>query len=199
MRDPFGKGASRIAPLRARADGLLRAGAQRRRRARNRAEESRPRPAYLLRPHPRARHRAYAIPLDTAELSLRLSARLCRRDVHIDTAEPGKPPVTPLTDILREEIARKGPMTFHRFMDAALYDPIHGYYRQPRDPIGKEGDFFTAEQLQPVFGILIAARIKQLYREMGEPSDFVVVELGAGRGEVEQALACPYIPVEIDR
>jgi SAM-dependent MidA family methyltransferase len=99
--------------------------------------------------------------------------------------------VTPLTDILREEIARSGPITFHRFMDAALYDPTHGYYRQPRDPFGKEGDFFTAEQLQPVFGILIAARIQMLYREMGEPSDFTVVELGPGRGEmVEHALAC---------
>jgi SAM-dependent MidA family methyltransferase len=108
--------------------------------------------------------------------------------------------VTPLAAMLREEIEKNGPVTFHRFMEAALYEPAHGYYRrQDRDPFGKEGDFFTAEQLQPVFGILIAARIRQLYREMGEPSDFVVVELGAGRGEVEQALACPYIPVEIDR
>jgi SAM-dependent MidA family methyltransferase len=99
--------------------------------------------------------------------------------------------VTPLTDILREEIACSGPITFHRFMDAALYDPTHGYYRQPRDPFGKEGDFFTAEQLQPVFGILIAARIRMLQREMGEPPDFTVVELGPGRGEmVEHAFAC---------
>jgi SAM-dependent MidA family methyltransferase len=96
--------------------------------------------------------------------------------------------VTPLTAILRDEIARSGPISFHRFMDAALYDPTHGYYRQPRDPFGKDGDFFTAEQLQPVFGILIAARIRMLYREMSEPSDFTVVELGPGH--VEHALAC---------
>ncbi len=38
-----------------------------------------------------------------------------------------------------------------------------------RDPFGKAGDFYTAEQIQPVFGILMAARIRQLYREMGEP------------------------------
>lgn len=99
--------------------------------------------------------------------------------------------MTPLTEILREEIRRSGPISFHRFMEAALYHPTHGYYRQPRDPFGKEGDFFTAEQLQPVFGILIAARIRMLHREMGEPSDFTVVELGPGRGEmVEHALAC---------
>jgi len=103
--------------------------------------------------------------------------------------------VTPLTAILSQEIARSGPISFHRFMDAALYDPTHGYYRQPRDPFGKDGDFFTAEQLQPVFGILIAARIRMLYRDMGEPSDFTVVELGPGRGEmVEHASACSKLP-----
>jgi len=108
--------------------------------------------------------------------------------------------VTPVAAILREEIGKNGPITFHRFMEAALYEPEHGYYRRPgRDPFGKEGDFFTAEQLQPVFGILIASRIWQLYREMGEPSDFVVVELGAGRGELEQAVPFPYVPVDIDR
>ena len=64
----------------------------------------------------------------------------------------------------------------------------HGYYRRQRDPFGKDGDFFTAEQLQPVFGILIAARIRSLYREMGEPSDFTVVELGPGRGEMAESL-----------
>jgi len=108
--------------------------------------------------------------------------------------------VTPLAEILHEEIEKNGPISFHRFMEAALYEPKYGYYRRPeRDPFGKQGDFFTAEQLQPVFGILIAARIRLLYQEMGEPSDFVAVELGAGRGEVEHALACPYVAVEIDR
>ena len=97
--------------------------------------------------------------------------------------------MTPLTAILRDQIAGSGPVSFYRFMDAALYHSKYGYYRQPRDPIGKEGDFFTAEKLQPVFRILIDARIRMLYREMGEPSDFTVVELGPGR-DVEHALAC---------
>jgi SAM-dependent MidA family methyltransferase len=97
--------------------------------------------------------------------------------------------VTPLAAILREQIGRSGPISFRQFMEAALYHPEYGYYRRPgRDPFGKEGDFFTAEQLQPVFGILIAARIRTLYREMGEPSDFEVVELGPGRGEMAEAL-----------
>ena len=107
--------------------------------------------------------------------------------------------MTPAGLLLAEEIRRDGPVGFSRFMDVALYHPEHGYYRGARDPFGAGGDFFTAEQIQPVFGILMAARIRQLYREMGEPPDFTVVELGAGRGEMSNALAeWRYVPVDLD-
>jgi SAM-dependent MidA family methyltransferase len=106
--------------------------------------------------------------------------------------------MTPLGALLAEEIRRKGPIPFRRFMDAALYHPQHGYYRRARDPFGKAGDFFTAEQVQPVFGILMAARIRQLYKEMGSPRDFTVVELGAGRREMAEAFSeWRYVPVDI--
>jgi SAM-dependent MidA family methyltransferase len=105
--------------------------------------------------------------------------------------------VTPLESLLRERIAQSGPLPFRDFMEAALYDPKFGYYCKPRDPFGKSGDFYTAEQLQPVFGILIAARIREMFREMGSPAEFTVVELGAGRGEMAEALGeWRYIPVE---
>jgi SAM-dependent MidA family methyltransferase len=107
--------------------------------------------------------------------------------------------MTPAGIILQEEIRRDGPIAFSRFMEVALYHPEHGYYRKAHNSFGKEGDFFTAEQIQPVFGILIAARIRQLYRAMGEPSEFVVVELGAGRREMEEAFSeWPYIPLDLD-
>lgn len=100
--------------------------------------------------------------------------------------------------ILRDEISRAGPVSFHRFMEVALYHPECGYYRRAKDPFGKHGDYYTAEQLQPAFGILIAARIRALYEEMGRPSDFTVVELGAGRGEMAPALSeFRYLPVDI--
>jgi SAM-dependent MidA family methyltransferase len=106
--------------------------------------------------------------------------------------------VSPLTEMLRDEIRREGPISFHRFMQAALYDPIHGYYRRARDPFGIHGDFYTAEQIQPVFGILMAARMRALYREMDEPPDFTVVELGAGRREMADAFSeWNYIPVDL--
>jgi SAM-dependent MidA family methyltransferase len=107
--------------------------------------------------------------------------------------------MTPAGELLAAEIQRAGPLPFHRFMEVALYHPVHGYYRRPRDPFGKDGDFYTAEQVQPVFGILMAARIRQLFRAMGEPRDFVVVELGAGRREMAEAFSeWNYLPVDID-
>src|SRR2546421_13129931 len=130
--------------------------------------------------------------MDAPALSLRLPARLPGRDVHPDAAEPGR--MTPVAEILRDEIRRSGPISFHRFMDAALYHPEFGYYRRPRDPFGTRGDFYTAEQLQPVFGILIAERIRQLRERMGAPPEFTVVEAGAGRREMAEAFRdFPYI------
>jgi len=55
---------------------------------------------------------------------------------------------------------------------------------------------FTAEQLHPVFGILTRPESDALpARQPGRPPYFVVVELGAGRGEMHKALACPYVPI----
>jgi SAM-dependent MidA family methyltransferase len=107
--------------------------------------------------------------------------------------------VSPLTEILREEIRREGPIPFHRFMQASLYDPVYGYYRCARDPFGRKGDFYTAEQIQPVFGILMGSRIRALYKEMGSPPDFTVVEMGAGRREMADAFSeWRYVPVDIN-
>jgi len=107
--------------------------------------------------------------------------------------------MTPAGELLAREIRAAGPVPFRRFMEVALYHPQHGYYRRPRDPFGKQGDFFTAEQIQPVFGILVAARVRQLFRQMGEPADFAVVELGAGRAEMAEAFSeWRYLPIDID-
>jgi SAM-dependent MidA family methyltransferase len=83
----------------------------------------------------------------------------------------------PIELLLRDRIALEGPISFRDFMDVALYHPEHGYYTNPRDPFGRDGDFYTAQQLQPVFGILIA----QCIRGLGVKT---VIELGAGRGEM---------------
>src|ERR1051326_7722505 len=133
MRDPAGKGRSRVAPLRTCAARLLRARAQRLRRVGDRAEESRPRVAHLLRPHPSARYRKSSVPLDPAALPLRLHARLPGGNVYPHAPKPGYAGVTALEAPLRERIAREGPIPFREFMQTALYHPEYGYYRRPRD------------------------------------------------------------------
>lgn len=104
----------------------------------------------------------------------------------------------PLTEIIRDEIARDGPVSFRRYMELALYHPEFGYYRRPHDPFGREGDFYTAEQVQPVFGSLVAARMEALFEDLGRPGDFTIVELGAGRAEMAQAFSeWRYLPVDL--
>ncbi len=107
--------------------------------------------------------------------------------------------MTPAGELLAAEIERVGTLSFHRFMQVALYHPAHGYYRRAREPFGKAGDYFTAEQVQPVYGTLVAARVRQLWEQMGRPENFTVVEPGAGRREMAGAFAeWRYVPVEID-
>ncbi|HYM13555.1 MAG TPA: SAM-dependent methyltransferase [Bryobacterales bacterium] len=106
--------------------------------------------------------------------------------------------MTPAGEILRDEIRRDGPIPFRRFMETALYHPEFGYYRRHHDPFGAAGDFYTAEQLQPVFGILIARRIRMLRESMQAPEDFTVVEVGAGRAEMAEGLReFRYVPVDV--
>ena len=106
--------------------------------------------------------------------------------------------MTPAGEILAAEVRRSGPVSFRQFMEVALYHPEHGYYRQARERFGRAGDFYTAEQIQPVFGILMAEHVRRLWEHMGRPDDFTVVELGAGRAEMAEAFApWRYVPVEI--
>ena len=88
-----------------------------------------------------------------------------------------------LDDIIAAEIRSAGPLSFHRFMELALYHPDRGYYRTGRDPFGKAGDYYTNAQLQPVFGRLVAQRLDRWRQRLGTSGRFTVLELGAGRGE----------------
>ena len=56
--------------------------------------------------------------------------------------------MTPLGELLAAAIERSGPIPFDEFMAHALYHPEYGYYRRPRDPFGKDGDFFTKTAAQ---------------------------------------------------
>ena len=89
--------------------------------------------------------------------------------------------MTPLARIIRELIEAEGPMGVDRFMTLALGHPQHGYYIT-RDPLGRAGDFITAPEISQVFGELLGIWAVAQWQAMGEPSSFLLVELGPGRG-----------------
>jgi SAM-dependent MidA family methyltransferase len=93
---------------------------------------------------------------------------------------------TPLKNILISRIAEQGRITFAAFMEACLYEPGLGYYTSPGRKVGAEGDFYTSISVHAAFGRVIAREIAQMWRCMGTPSGFTLVECGAGNGR----LAC---------
>ena len=88
-------------------------------------------------------------------------------------------PETPLARKLADRIAREGPISFRDFMEAALYDPEHGYYA--RGPaIGEGGDFATSPSLSPLFAWCVA----RMFAADAEnfPGEIVFCEAAAGTG-----------------
>jgi SAM-dependent MidA family methyltransferase len=90
----------------------------------------------------------------------------------------------PLTELIRSEIAAGGPMSFRRFMEQALYHAEHGYYASGKARIGRGGDFFTNVSVGPLFGRLLARQIAEMWRVLGTPAEFTIVEQGAHGGDL---------------
>ncbi len=112
--------------------------------------------------------------------------------------------VTTAGELIRAAIAEKGRITFAEYMETALYAPGLGYYTatrlrdeicdstarhsgESRNPgpvlqTGPPHDYYTAPHLHAVFGAHIARHVAQVWQDLGEPPQFAVVEMGAGRG-----------------
>jgi SAM-dependent MidA family methyltransferase len=88
-----------------------------------------------------------------------------------------------LGEIIIEKIKKDGPISFHDFMEMALYYPGYGYYTSSSEKIGKNGDYYTSPMVSPVFGILIARQIEEIWKILGEEA-FTIVEYGAGNGKL---------------
>lgn len=86
-----------------------------------------------------------------------------------------------LQEIIINRIKTEGPVSFHDFMEMALYYPGLGYYTSGRDQFGREGDYFTSSCLGPVMGMVLGKQIEEMWRQSGK-GDFTVVEYGAGNG-----------------
>ena len=66
--------------------------------------------------------------------------------------------MSPLAHLLRREIESRGPITFARFMELALYHPGWGYYERPATAVGRAGDYYTSVSVGPLFGELLGFR-----------------------------------------
>src|SRR5215218_3720764 len=91
-----------------------------------------------------------------------------------DVGEPA------LVELIRSEIADRGPITFARFMERALYEPELGYYAASQERPTRAGDFLTAPELHPIFGWTIARQLDEMWHRLDRPARFVLREYGAG-------------------
>jgi SAM-dependent MidA family methyltransferase len=93
------------------------------------------------------------------------------------------PMTSALAERLRERIACQGPITFHDWMNVALYDPTGGYYcRGDRARWGREGDYRTSPERSGLFAATFARYFAQLYADLGHPTRWTILEAGAGDG-----------------
>src|SRR6201999_3451889 len=74
-----------------------------------------------------------------------------------------------------------GALSFHDFMEMALYYPGQGYYTASRDAIGDTGDFYTSPYLSGLFGEIIAGQLEEMWMRL-DRRPFTIVECGAGTG-----------------
>lgn len=80
---------------------------------------------------------------------------------------------------LRDRLAA-GPLTFHDFMEEALYGE-GGYYAGPRAPVGEGGDFVTGSSVSPLFAAATVRLLDRLDAALGTGADYL--EAGYGNGE----------------
>lgn len=92
-------------------------------------------------------------------------------------------------EIIAAEIRQRGPVSFARFMELALYCPLCGYYEQEADRLGRRGDYFTSVSVGPLFGELLAFQFAGWLEELETRSATLetrprLVEAGAHDGKL---------------
>ena len=100
--------------------------------------------------------------------------------------------------------AAGGAISFEQYMGLALYG--EGGFYQDGGKAGRRGDFITSPEVGPLFAAVVARYLDACWNEMGRPSSFDVVEVGAGPGTLALGIfdaqpkcisALKYVAVEI--
>jgi SAM-dependent MidA family methyltransferase len=78
---------------------------------------------------------------------------------------------------------------FDEFMRDALYGEA-GFYTKPNGgQAGRRGDFLTSPEVGPLFGAVVANYLDAVWKRIGEPTEFTVVDAGAGPGTLARSIA----------
>lgn len=88
-----------------------------------------------------------------------------------------------MKEIIIKRIREEGPISFHDYMEMALYYPGIGYYTSGREKIGKDGDYYTSSNVTPLYGEMIGKQLEEMWAHMGG-GPFTIVECGAGTGKL---------------
>ena len=83
-------------------------------------------------------------------------------------------------------LAAGGAIPFSEFMEIALYGP-HGFYTTTGHA-GRRGDFITSPEVGPLFGLILGNYIDLVWKDLGRPEQFDVVEVGAGPGTLARSI-----------
>jgi SAM-dependent MidA family methyltransferase len=85
-----------------------------------------------------------------------------------------------LETLVFEEIKKNnGKITFHKYMDMALYYPKMGYY-QKDNPFGIQGSFYTSVDASESFGNTLSRAYTSVMKTLN--LDYHMCEMGAGSG-----------------
>jgi SAM-dependent MidA family methyltransferase len=82
--------------------------------------------------------------------------------------------------------AAGGSIPFSEFMRLALYG-VDGFYTST-GRAGRRGDFITSPEVGPLFGEVVAQAIDDVWKRVGSPENFIIVEVGAGPGTLARSI-----------
>ena len=87
---------------------------------------------------------------------------------------------------IRTRIRKKGRITFAEFMQVCLYSPSGGFYSDRANKINAH--FGTSPASHRAFGALIARQLEQMWRLLGAPTVFHLIEVGSGDGSLARSI-----------
>lgn len=95
-----------------------------------------------------------------------------------------------MKQLILDQIRRRGPLPFERFMELALYHPAGGFFSSDVLRSTRGGDFLTSPEVSALFGETLAGFVRAEERRVGPP--FLLVEVAGGSGSLLRPLVAAW-------